>query len=412
MLKIFSLFSLEKLQTRLKLVNHKWKRLVDDESLYRTFKVKHNFPTPTLGNLIQKYGNVIKYLHLYQRSDISKLAPFIKQCVILETLKLTLCFGKNIIILDVITECKHLNTVIIENSPPINNISEIFVSLSQSSVKKIHLRSVENRITTSNLSCLKDIDSLTLKFLYVNLSGVLHFCKNNFETLTVLKLITLCDFNPFDDYLVNNTLLKVIGSCKQLRILCLGGELTSKMDDTGLLYLLQLNYLTSLVLRQADRISVRGFINFFEHPLLKNLKKLGLYKCPSVTNDILKIIAIFCPNLEKFSYEQCKGMKSEDDLDSVFVLIQNCKKLKELSLFCINISVSDILHIIPEYLPSLKYLKYSNDDDPMKFPSFLNHLNNLMPDFNVYGMQWKYNLYIRCIHHRHEKKKSCRKFHL
>ncbi len=403
-LHIFSHFATEDLLI-LGAVCNRWKRLAADDSLYREVTINENFPSYAVSNVLQMHKNSIKCLYIFGRNDLFSWASYIEECTYLESLVIVLCFGSYGDISNSISRCNRLRSININHSSCIINAPNFFHVLSKLSMKRIILRSMEPVINVSEIACLRNIEDLRLRDADVDFSSILAFCKNNATSLTTLKIITANRTECANQYV--KTLFETLGECKKFNKLCLGPCLTAQLDDTCIFYLNKLKYLSTLVLHGASRVTSTGFSSLFQH-LAGNLKKIALRRCPSVSDFVLRTISNNCKNLEKFVFEKCKS--SQCDVEEILLLARNCGKLKTVHLFAMDISAANILHLLPIYLPSLRSLKYSNDSDPFKVPGFLAELEELMPDFDVSGLQWKFNLYVCCTRKAKTKrvKEICR----
>ncbi|KAK7574390.1 hypothetical protein V9T40_011581 [Parthenolecanium corni] len=410
-LKIFSLFSLEQLQTQLGLVNHRWKRLSEDDSHYRNLLLESDAPS----SLLLKYGSCVKHLHLRERRDVNSLAQSIGKCSNLESLKLELCHGSGDNLIYSLKNCHHLNTVIMHHCECVRDVSEFLDMAASHPIRKIHLRNVQ---TPHNIEfwSLSNINDFRLKSVSFNYLSIGCFCHNNRDSLTTLKLIP-----SNEDFSMHNIslrwaevigsmlhdvgdspeqrvgwMMQFIGACRNLRSLCLGPLIARELGDDVFIPLSGLHSLSTLVLFQANHISDTTFTNLFSLPMARNLTKIGLHKCLWVTSSVLRTIARHCQQLEKFTFEKCRHTQTSQDYEDILALAENCKKVKRLRLFNMDIGVAHVLHLLPQYLPDLITLEYSNDSEPMNVPSFLPLLDSKMPNFNVSGLQWKFCLHVKC----------------
>lgn len=418
-LKIFDLFSIQKLQTQLRLVSHRWRRLAEDDSHYRQLLLRPDVPA----SFLLKYASCIKHLHLRERNDINILAEAISKCWNLESLVLELCHGGSDYLIDSLKNCHHLNTVIMHHCEGIRDVSEFLDTIASHPMRKIHLRNVQT-LSDIEFWSLCNISDFRLKSVSFNYLSIGCFCHNNRDSLTTLKLIP-----SNEDFFKNNPnlkwadeigsmihdvgklphhrvdwIMKFIGACRNLRSLSLGPIIARELNDDILIRLSDLHSLSTLVLFQANYISDVALTSLFTLPMATKLTKIGLHKCLWVTSSVLRTIAKHCQLLEKFTFEKCRHTQTSQDYEDILVLAENCTKLKRLRLFGMDIGVAHILHLLPQYLIDLKSLEYSNDSEPMNVPSFLPLLDSKMPDFNVSGMQWKFCLHVKC-----KRKKECPK---
>lgn len=396
LLRIFNFFSQKDLQTTLKYVDSRWNRLAEDNSLYREIIADEKLHVKEVIYLLRRHADDIRCLQFIERDDLNELAEYVSRCSNLQSLMIKLSFGAGDKIVDAIKHCHQLRTIVIQHSSCVRNLPGLFQAIEKRPMKKINIRNTVDDLTKEDLSHLREVEDLRLKSITVDTLGIYNFCQNNSANLTTLKLITYHE-NPEKFSLdVNETIFAAVGACKALKTLCLGHQVMIKMNDDGLKKLYQLTNLSTLVLHYAEKVTAEGFANFFKQPLAKNLKKIGLYKCSSVNNAVVRSIAKSCSQLEKFTYEQSKEKKNNIDSVDIIMLVRNCNKLKWLHLFGMDIGVAEVLHLVPTYLNELESLKYCNDDDPMKIPSFMHSLERKMPGFNVSGLQWKFSLYVHC----------------
>ncbi|XP_065222270.1 uncharacterized protein LOC135846855 isoform X1 [Planococcus citri] len=398
-LRIFNYFSQKELQSTLKYVDYRWNRLAEDSSLYREIIADEKLHAKEVAFLLQKHAEEIKCVQFIERDDLNELAEYLSHCCNLQSLMIKLSFGAGDKIVDAIKNCPKLNSIVIQHSSCVRNLPGLFQVIGDLPMKKINIRNTVDDITTENLCHLKNVQDLRLKSIKVDTMGIYKFCQNNCANLTTLKLITYHENIENFTLDVNETIFAAIGSCRNLNTLCLGHQVMIKMNDEGLQKLHNLNNLSTLVIHYAERVSADGFVNFFRQPLAKNLKKIGLYKCACVNSAVIRSIANMCFKLEKFTYEQSKETrerKSNIDPFDIITLSRNCNKLRWFHLFGMDIKIAEVLHLVPTYLPNLESLKYCNDDDPMRIPSFMHGLERKMPDFNVSGLQWKFSLYVHC----------------
>lgn len=390
----------------LQLVNHRWRRVACDRSLYSVITINDDDSTPVIVALLKQQKHSIRHLHIIERGDIYTLAPFISECCNLETLSLKLCNGDGDDIQKMIERSRCLATVIFQHSPCIRRVGMLFEALSTSSVKKIVIRNLIDDIETEHLSELRGIEDLRLKSIVVHLDGIYRFCSNNTHCLTTLKL------NPSNpSYLdsasdLNETLFKAIGSCERLKTLCLGAQIASKMNDVGFAYITRLNSLSTFEINNAFGVSASAFEEFFARSSAGRLRKISLFQCPSVNNTVLRRVANRCHNLEKFTLEKSKETRSVKDSEDLVAFAKCCRKLRRLHLYGAHIAVAEVLHLLPQYLPELRSLSYSNKEEPMKIPSFLSVLEERMPQFEVCGLQWTFNLFVKCTKKTHSELNS------
>lgn len=377
----------------LRLVNRQWKRVASDSSMYTVINVNEYDSASMIVALLRQQKDSIHHIHITERIDFQIFVPFIIKCSNLRTLCVKWCnsYDKD---LSKIIECnKNLDTIILQYCTYTSKLDNFFVALAKSRVKNINICNLNHDIETNQLANLRNIEDLRIKSVGLEPREAYKFCLNNFDCLTTLKLRHNGSQFPVE---LKKKFFEAVGRCERLKKLCLGPHVTFVMTDFEFSHLMKLNNLSVFEIHYAPDVSESSFVAFFARPSATKLRKINLFRCPAVNNTVLRQISERCHNLEKCSLEKTKNTNSAKDVDDVITFVASCKKLQKLNLFSAHISVSEVLHQMPDYLPQLNSLKYHNKDEPLKVPSLLCRLKKLMPDFEICGLQWKYGLYVHC----------------
>lgn len=143
-LQIFGLFSLKDLQTRLRGVSQRWRRLADDDCHYRSLLLNSEVPFSISLLMLLKYGSRVRRLHLLERTDVNSLAPLIGECRNLESLTLTLCHGgSGDDLIKALKKCHHLRAFVMRHCECVSSVSDLLDTIADHRLRKVNIRNVQ-----------------------------------------------------------------------------------------------------------------------------------------------------------------------------------------------------------------------------------------------------------------------------
>jgi hypothetical protein len=121
------------------------------------------------------------------------------------------------------------------------------------------------------------------------------FCTKMCDTLTVLKLDARC---------LGDDAMDSIAKCRLLHTLHIHNAWN--ISDVGLMKISELHNLTSLRIGHTELITTVAWIELMGKPLFSCLRRLELWGCHTLNEEVLSVMEINCQSLEELTLGYCK----------------------------------------------------------------------------------------------------------
>ena len=158
----------------------------------------------------------------------------------------------------------------------------------------------------------------------------------------------------FNGLYLSDEAYRHLAPCQSLH--ALGISNAEFMFSSGISAISNLHFLLNLRINYAQHVTATDFITLFSNKNLQYLMQLDLGRCYEIDDEVVKTIALNCPNLESLALNGCNkltdfGMK---------YLIRRCNNLLVLYLRGLNNLTDQFLYQINEWLPNILFINLKN----------------------------------------------------
>jgi len=304
--------------------------LSNDRSLWRELTFAGSTPTTETICLLLRKSRGLYYLQIVERNDATVIIKEVcRSNNKLRTLIINRCRGKTKqyfiharVICNLINRCRDLENLTIKETYIRSMKFYNILGQMLPNLRKVHLEVASGVLGIFARTCNKLEEVSTYRFpiefykIHVaKYADIERFCTKMHETLTVLKLSI---------YYVGNDAMDCIVKCCHLCTLNIYHA--RNIDDVGLMKIAQLQNLTSLAITDAHLITGATWIELMGEPSLSHLRNLEIWRCPTLNEDVLKVMKINCQYLEELELVSV-NIRNRDNAD----IAEGFRRMKKIT---------------------------------------------------------------------------------